>query len=80
MIAISPDFASDRTLFAGTQFRGIFRSTNGGNSWEQVGLPTSNVLAIGISPEYATDGAVIAGTGRNGEFSAPSTVASLGKK
>ena len=68
VIAISPDYAGDRTLFAGTQFRGILRSTNGGDSWEQVGLPSSNVLAIGISPEYTTDGTIIAGTGRDGVF------------
>lgn len=40
-VVVSPDFASDRTLFAGRGNGGVFRSTDGGDSWKKVtrGIP-----------------------------------------
>ena len=35
-VVVSPDFASDRTLFAGRGNGGVFRSTDGGDSWKKV--------------------------------------------
>ena len=35
-LAISPSFAQDRTLFAGTEDVGLYRSLNGGRTWSPV--------------------------------------------
>ena len=32
-LALSPAFANDATIFAGTDGAGVFRSTDGGSSW-----------------------------------------------
>ena len=61
-LAISPQFTSDGTLFAGLD-QGIHKSTDGGYSWQAVntGLPhrpdgeLAGVLALAISPDYAAD-------------------------
>jgi len=61
-LAISPQFTSDGTLFAGLD-QGICKSTDGGYSWQAVntGLPhrpdgeLAAVLALAISPDYAAD-------------------------
>lgn len=79
-MAISPDFARDETLFVGTE-SGIFRSTNGGRAWREVGASTlaqrsyepspadfAPVLSLAISPGYASDGTVFAGTESAGLF------------
>jgi len=35
-LALSPEFATDRTIVAGTESQGIFRSTDAGDTWQQV--------------------------------------------
>ena len=35
-VVLSPDFARDQTMFATVQAEGVFRSTDGGNSWQSV--------------------------------------------
>ncbi len=66
-LAISPDFAHDETLFAGTE-SGLFRSTNGGRAWRDVELPIDfdPVLSLAFSPAYAQDNTVFAGTESHG--------------
>lgn len=66
-LAISPDFASDETLFIGTQ-SGIFRSTNGGRSWREVTLPVGfePVLSLAVSPSFSRDATLFAGTENEG--------------
>jgi photosystem II stability/assembly factor-like uncharacterized protein len=66
---ISPDFANDETLFAGTE-SGIFRSTNGGRAWRELDLPLGfePVLSLAISPGYANDNTLFAGTESKGLF------------
>jgi photosystem II stability/assembly factor-like uncharacterized protein len=66
-LAISPNFASDETLFVGTQ-SGIFRSTNGGRAWREVELPIgfSAVLSLAFSPDFAQDATLFAGTEKRG--------------
>jgi photosystem II stability/assembly factor-like uncharacterized protein len=66
-MAISPDFAADETVFAGTE-SGIFRSTNGGRAWREVDLPVGfeTVLSLAISPDYKVDGTLFAGTETKG--------------
>ena len=62
-LGISPDFANDETLFAGTD-TGVFRSTNGGRAWREVEFPSdwAPVLSLALSPGYSGDGTLFAGT------------------
>ena len=68
-LAISPEFARDRTVFAGTT-TGLFRSTNGAKSWQVVELPCQDgpVLSLTISPDYGRDSTLFVGTDANGLF------------
>lgn len=70
-IAVSPAFADDQVLFVGS-VGGVFRSTDGGTSWQPTG-PGRSPLADGgeldpapllaMSPAFPADGTVFAGTG-----------------
>lgn len=42
---ISPNFAADQTLFAGTSGGGVFKTTNGGTSWTAVNTGLGNLIA-----------------------------------
>jgi photosystem II stability/assembly factor-like uncharacterized protein len=66
-LALSPNFAADETLFAGTE-TGLFRSTNGGRAWREVALPeeAAPVLALALSPHYPQDGIMFVGTESEG--------------
>jgi len=57
VLAISPDFERDRTLFAGIVGTGIFKSQDGGASWQpaSAGLPSMGITQIAISPGFAGD-------------------------
>jgi len=63
-LAISPDFANDKTLFAGTMEDGVFRSTDQGTEWVfwNFGLYDPNILCLVVSPDYQTDKCLFAGT------------------
>ncbi len=50
-IAVSPGYANDGTIFAGTD-AGMFKSTDRGVSWNRI-APSGSILAI--SPDYASD-------------------------
>jgi len=62
-VVLSPDFATDRTVFAGVP-GGILRSADGGHTWTAVQLPSPPpfVYSLAVSPHYAQDGVVLAGT------------------
>lgn len=63
-LALSPAFASDRTLFASTA-EGVFRSTDAGANWQRAdqGLPLSPFgYNLTFSPTFATDRTLFAGT------------------
>ena len=79
VLAMSPDFAADRTVFAGTEHAGVFRSTDGGGTWKQVneGMYDGNVPALAVSPGFAGTAPCSPGRGRRG-CSAPPTAASRG--
>ncbi len=69
-VSVSPDYASDQTLFAMNPEDGgahPFRSTDGGTSWTELtaGLPTddSQPLGFALSPGFATDDMVFASFG-----------------
>lgn len=64
-IAISDNFREDNTIFL-AGFDGLFRSTNGGNSWQELDtLSPRIVTTLDISPNYANDSTIIFGTYNN---------------
>ncbi len=62
-LALSPDYAGDEIVFAGTE-SGLYLSRSGGRGWEELALPSgvAPVLSLAVSPEFATDRTVYAGT------------------
>jgi len=62
-LAISPAFATDRTVFAASREGGVFRSSDGGASWAAIntGLDERHIAFLAISPNFATDRRLIAG-------------------
>ena len=49
---------------------GLFRSRNGGRSWQDIELPVEDaVLSLTISPGWASDKTVFIGTEAHGLFS-----------
>jgi len=61
-LAISPAFATDRTVYAGTWGAGVFVSTDGGMSWNGPALAGKWIEGLALSPDYPTDGTVFAAT------------------
>ena len=64
-VAISPNYASDRTFIVSTRGRGLFKTTDGGKTFNKIGddslefsrlsdVPSAGV-AIKFSPNYAKD-------------------------
>jgi photosystem II stability/assembly factor-like uncharacterized protein len=54
-LALSPGYARDAVLFAGTESRGLFRSHDGGHTWEQLGEDVGSSDAVNgilLSPEF----------------------------
>jgi photosystem II stability/assembly factor-like uncharacterized protein len=65
VVAVSPGFASDQTVWVGAYY-GLFYSTNSGSNWSLFpgDLPANNVTGLAVSPAYLTDHtmfAVVAG-------------------
>ena len=58
VVAVSPAFADDQTIFAAGVEDGVLRSHDGGTTWESVGagLPGSQVLSLALAPTYASSG------------------------
>lgn len=65
-IAVSPNYASDSTVFAGDFMRGVFKSTDGGSTWTEVAGVDTRVFSIAISPNYASDSTVFIAVGGAG--------------
>jgi len=63
-LVVSPDFAHDGTLLAGTLEDGVFRSSDRGSHWSawNFGLLDLNTLALAISPDFANDETLFVGT------------------
>jgi photosystem II stability/assembly factor-like uncharacterized protein len=69
VVAFSPNYAIDQTIFAGTNANGLYKATWDGNishlpNWNQVGtIPTSStqVTRLVFSPNFAADHTVFAG-------------------
>ena len=68
-LAVSPHFAVDHTLFAGTE-SGLVRSKNSGRGWHDVLFPVdaTPVLSLVVSTDFQTDGTVYAGTEAHGLY------------
>ncbi|MGF1539083.1 MAG: WD40/YVTN/BNR-like repeat-containing protein [Pleurocapsa sp.] len=69
-VAISPDFALDRTLWVGTEKEGIWQTVDGGGSFVQVnnGISDRSIMSLAISPNYQRDGTILASTWDEGVF------------
>lgn len=61
MLAISPDFALDDTLYFGTRYHGIYKSVDGGLNaaaiWDGLG---QTITSLVISPDFSSDGTLFA--------------------
>ena len=68
-LAVSPSFAQDHTLVAGTN-TGIYVSRDAGETWLAADMPISGSVAIAISfsPNFSVDGILLAGTLEDGIF------------
>lgn len=63
-VPLPENVPSQSVVFVGTNGTGVFRSTDGGNSWVPVnnGIGNLYVTALAVSPNYAQDQTVFAGT------------------
>jgi len=57
-VAVSPGFASDRTLLAGDYCGHLLRSTDGGETWALIYDSGQQILDLAFSPGYLQDRAV----------------------
>jgi hypothetical protein len=55
---VAADPRSPRTAYVGCRERGVKRTTDGGETWNDAGLPEAQVFSVAVSP---ADGAVYAG-------------------
>ncbi|MEM9669038.1 MAG: hypothetical protein AAF950_08950 [Pseudomonadota bacterium] len=61
VMAASPEYATDQTVFASTNWGEIVRSEDGGQTFETVTKLTGNSGSFAFSPAYGTDGLMFAG-------------------
>ena len=66
-VGISPDFARDNTVFAGTD-DGLFRSRDRGETWELVAASLINVLHLAFSRDFESDQTIFAALPRDGVY------------
>ncbi len=62
--ALAVDPTTPSTIFAGTFGNGIFRSTNGGASWQAINSGLGNLIVNSLSIDPTNTAIVLAGTGR----------------
>ncbi len=66
-LAVSPDFAADETLFAVSHAEGLFKSTDGGDTWQQTAFPVRSTSFEGyhlaVSPDFGEDQTLYVATG-----------------
>lgn len=53
-LQLSPDYADDQTVFAAS-VKGLFKSTDGGDHWQDLHLAVPVLERVGISPNFAVD-------------------------
>ncbi len=61
-LVASPEFATDGTVFAGTDGRGVLKSIDKGSTWRRIGEKTVGrvIASMAVSPAFETDGTVFA--------------------
>ena len=62
-LALSPNYEIDHTVFAGLRGRGVYRTSDSGDTWQLAGLPDQVIVDLAISPAYATDRTLFAAVG-----------------
>lgn len=64
VLAVSPNYVQDRTLFAGTMEDGMLISIDAGEKWHpwNFGLVDPRVMALAVSPGFAQDETIFAAT------------------
>ncbi|MFQ6102613.1 MAG: WD40/YVTN/BNR-like repeat-containing protein [Anaerolineae bacterium] len=64
-LALSPNYADDGVLFAGTEANGFFRSDDRGHTWTRLGQRsvTQTVNAVVVSPEFPVKADVLVMSG-----------------
>jgi len=62
-LAMSPNYANDRTVFAGLRGQGVYRTIDGGETWHPSGLSDQVIVDLAISPAYAIDHTIFAAAG-----------------
>jgi photosystem II stability/assembly factor-like uncharacterized protein len=70
-LAVSPNYATDHTVYAGANDGRVYKTMDGGANWTAVstGINTSElILALAISPNYSTDNTVFAGVNSRGVY------------
>lgn len=63
-LSLSPDFARDGTMFAVVAAVGVYRSTDGGSTWQQVLSGSAN--AVEVAPTFAQDRLVAVASASSG--------------
>jgi len=68
-VVLDRDFATSNTMWVGSLYGGLYRSSNGGSTWTEsiAGLESTNVRALGVHPNnaeliYSGYGDVLLGT------------------
>jgi hypothetical protein len=67
-LVISPNYANDLTLYAGTYGGGLFKSSNRGDKWSFIEGTSMGIQSMAISPDYARDHAVYLGEDGDGIY------------
>jgi photosystem II stability/assembly factor-like uncharacterized protein len=67
VLAVSPNYADDLTLFAGGDGK-VWRSTDGSDSWTASVPAEGQVVALAVSPNFATDHTVFAALSASGLY------------
>ncbi|MBN1657654.1 MAG: hypothetical protein JXA93_04590 [Anaerolineae bacterium] len=60
VVAISPDYPTDRTAFAGFRGQGVYRTDDGTLSWHLAGPSDWIVVDLALSPTFDDDGTLLA--------------------
>jgi photosystem II stability/assembly factor-like uncharacterized protein len=55
VLALSPNYAVDHTVYAGLRSQGVYRTVDGGASWQRASPGGWVIVALAISPAYASD-------------------------
>lgn len=65
MLAASPDYERDRTVYAGTEGGALYRSTDGGRTWDLVqdSVGQGPINCLWLAPDFAESQRLVVGVG-----------------